>query len=105
VSQKIYTPVASYPSKSNPSVTHTVNVDQFGELSCTCNGWCKRPPPRSCTHTQQEEEKRRLGQGYWSGDPVEAKVATAEPVIQAGDRERGGSLTDLFKKLGEDGLK
>jgi len=36
---------------------------------------------------------------------VEAKVATAEPVIQAGEREKGGSLTDLFKKLGEDGLK
>jgi len=101
MSQKIYTPVATYPSKSNPSVTHTVHVDQYGELSCTCNGWCKRPPPRECTHTRQEEEKRRRGLGYWSGDPAEARVATAEPVVQAGEREKGGSLTDLFTKLSQ----
>ena len=102
---KNYTPIATYPSRSNPSVTHTVHVDENGDLSCTCPGWCKHPPPRTCTHVRLEEEKRRLGQGYWSGDPVEARVATAEPVVQAGAREKGGSLADLFRKLEEDGLK
>ena len=101
MSQKIYTPVATYPSKSNPSVTHTVNVDENGDLSCTCNGWCKHPPPRTCTHVRQEEEKRQRGLGYWSGDPAEARAATAEPVVQAGEREKGGSLSDLFSKLSQ----
>ena len=59
---KNYTPVATYPSKSNPAVTHTVHVDENGDLSCTCPGWCKHPPPRSCTHTRQEEAKRQAGQ-------------------------------------------
>ena len=102
MSQRIYTPVATYPSKSNPSVTHTVNVDQYGELSCTCNGWCKHPPPRTCTHVRQEEDKRSRGLGYWSGDPSEARVATPEPQVQAGEREKGGSLTDLFSKLSKE---
>ena len=102
---KIYTPVASYPSKSNPSVTHTVHVEQFGELSCTCNGWCKRTPPRSCTHTQQEEDKRIRHLGYWSGNPREGTLPTPEPAVQAGSREKGGSLADLFAKLNGESKK
>jgi len=96
---KNYTPVASYPSKSNPAVTHTVHVDENGDLSCTCPGWTKHPPPRSCTHVRQEEAKRQAGQGYWSGDPQYVPVVPPEPEVQARPREKGGSLTDLFAKL------
>jgi len=40
-----------------------------------------------------------------NGLPVPHATFAPEPVMQAGTREKGGSLTDLFKKLDEGGVK
>jgi len=40
-----------------------------------------------------------------NGLPVPHATSAPELVVQAGAREKGGSLSDLFKKLGEGGLK
>jgi len=40
-----------------------------------------------------------------SGTLAPSSVRTPEPVVQAGKPEKGGSLTDLFKKLEEGSAK
>lgn len=91
---KVYTPVATYPSSSNPNKVYTVSVDEQGNLSCDCPAWVfKKGDVRTCKHV---EDYRR------NGVPVAAVPAL---VPQAGQREKGGSLTDLFAKLAEDNQK
>jgi len=94
MSQKIYTPVATFPSSSNPNKTYTVSEDQYGELSCNCPAWTfKKGGDRTCKHVQEVENQRRLGlvaAVAEAGDPVE---------VQADEREKGGVLEEIFKKL------
>ena len=101
VGGKVYTPAASYPSKSDPTKGYNVCEVNDGTTSCDCMGWTRRNPPggRTCKHTQDYEACLR-------DDPDTPHATFApEPVVQAGTREKGGSLTDLLKKLDEDGVK
>lgn len=88
---KSYREVQRFPSKSNPSKEYTVKVDENGDLSCDCRGWTMKKPgqERTCTHVQQ------VAAGVT--DPVPA----AAPAPQAGARDKGGTLTDLFERLGK----
>lgn len=89
---KNYTPVATYPSSSNPNKTYTVSVDEEGNLSCNCPAWTfKRGDVRTCKHV---EDYQRSG-----GHPTPAP----QPAPQAGTREKGGTLAELFKKLEKGG--
>ena len=91
---KNYSPVATYPSSSNPAKVYTVSVDENGELSCNCPAWTfKKGTTRTCKHVEDYQR---------NGEPVAAAPA---PTPQAGVREKGGSLPDLLKKLEEDGVK
>ena len=91
---KVYTPVATYPSSSNPNKTYTVSADEQGNLSCDCPAWVfKKGDARTCKHVEDYQR---------NGEPVVAAPASAP---QAGEREKGGSLTDLFSKLAEDKQK
>jgi len=85
---KSYREVARFPSKSNPSKEYTVNVDENGNLSCTCPAWTfKKGDERTCRHVQE------VAAG------VASPVPAAAPAPQAGSRDKGGSLTDLFARL------
>lgn len=99
---KSYVQAASYPSSSDPRKTYTVCEVSDGTTSCDCPGWTRRNPPggRTCRHTQDYEQFLRPLLNV--GVPVEPPqpVAVAE---QASDR-KGGSLSDLFRKLDKDGL-
>jgi len=91
---KSYQPVAEYPSASNPGKVYTVSVDEEGNLSCNCKAWTfKKGDVRTCKHVEDYQR---------NGAPV---VAAPAPAPQAGSREKGGSLTDLFTKLAEDNQK
>ena len=108
VGGKVYTPVASYPSKSDPTKGYNVCEVSDGTTSCDCFGWTRRNPPggRTCKHTQDYEQTLRADWNAMNnGLPVSHATSASEPVVQAGAREKGGSLSDLFKKLGEGGLK
>ena len=90
---KNYNPVATYPSKSNPSKSYTVSVDENGDLSCNCPAWTfKKGDTRTCKHVEDFQR---------NGEPV---AAAPMPAPQATNRAKGGSLTDLFEKLDKDGL-
>ena len=83
---KNYSPVATYPSSSNPSKTYTVSVDSDGNLSCTCPAWVfKKQGARTCKHVEDVERQQ---QGL-------TPASVAPPVVQAAEREKGGSLEDL----------
>ena len=88
MSGKVYTPVATFPSSSDPNKTYTVSSDENGELSCDCPGWTRRNPPggRTCKHVEQAK----------SGG-FTPPVAAAH--VQSAAREKGGSLEDLFKRI------
>ena len=108
VGGKVYTPAASYPSKSDPTKGYNVCEVSDGTTSCDCMGWTRRNPPggRTCRHTQDYELTLRADwNALNNGLPVPHATFEPEPVVQAGAKERGGSLTDLFKKLDEGGLK
>ena len=101
VGGKVYTPAAYYPSSGGrtapglpPGMAYTVCEVSDGSTSCDCMGWTRRNPPggRTCKHTQDYELTLRHGQ------PVPQATVAPEPV-QAGARERGGALSDLFAKL------
>jgi len=71
-------------------------------------GWTRRNPPggRTCKHTQDYELTLRADwNAVNNGLPVPHATLAPEPVVQAGVRERGGALSDLFAKLEEDGIK
>jgi len=108
VGGKVYTPAASYPSKSDPTKGYNVCEVNDGTISCDCMGWTRRNPPggRTCKHTQDYELTLRADwNALNNGLPVPHATFAPEPVVQAGTREKGGSLTDLLKKLDEDGVK
>lgn len=49
------TVLATFPSKSNPEITHTVSRGNDGVVYCSCPGWRYArtvPTLRSCTHTK-----------------------------------------------------
>ena len=115
VGGKVYTPVAYYPSSGGRTATglpqgmaYTVCEVNDGTTSCDCMGWTRRNPPggRTCKHTEDYELTLRAD---WTalnnGLPVPHATFAPEPVVQAGTREKGGSLPDLLKKLQEDGVK
>ena len=107
VGGKVYIPAASYMSKSSPGKGYTVCEVNDGTISCDCMGWTRRNPPggRTCKHTEDYEMTLRLDwNAVNNGLPVPAAVSTPEPAAQAGARERGGALSDLFAKLDKDGV-
>jgi hypothetical protein len=110
-----YTPAAYYPSssgKTKPGLptgyAYTVCEVSDGTTSCDCPGWTKRNPPggRTCKHTQDYEMfLRPMWQlGGTSAPAPDLVKLTSEQPIQAGDREKGGTLADLFAKLEKGGL-
>jgi len=108
VGGKSYTPAASYPSKSDPTKGYNVCEVSDGSTSCDCMGWTRRNPPggRTCKHTQDYELTLRADWNAVNNGTLAPSVVRApEPVVQAGVREKGGALSDLFAKLEEDGMK
>jgi len=85
---KTYTQVTTFPSSSDPYKNYTVSADENGDLSCDCPGWTRRNPPggRTCKHVEQ------VTSGGFT-PPVAAAP------VQAAEREKGGSLENLFKKI------
>ncbi len=105
VGGKVYIPAASYPSKSDPTKGYTVCEVNDRTTSCDCMGWTRRNPPggRTCRHTQDYELTLRADwNALNNGLPVPHATLAPEPVVQAGKSEKGGSLTDLFKKLSKE---
>jgi hypothetical protein len=48
---KIYTELATMPSKSNPAKVYTIKTDQHGNLSCNCPSWIfNHRGDRTCKH-------------------------------------------------------
>lgn len=89
---KSYQPVAEYPSASSPGKVYTVSVDEEGNLSCSCPAWVfKKGDVRTCKHVEDYQR---------NGAPVRP---APEPAPQAASREKGGTLSDLFKKLEKGG--
>ncbi len=85
---KNYRSVRDFPSKSNPSKSYTVSVDEVGELSCTCPAWTfKKGAQRTCKHVEEVEGS--------DGKPSPAPM----PASQAMTREMGGTLSDLFARI------
>lgn len=108
VGGKVYTPAARYPSKSDPTKGYNVCEVNDGSTSCDCMGWTRRNPPggRTCRHTEDYELTLRADwNALNSGLPVPHATLAPEPVVQAGVREKGGSLPDLLKKLEEGDIK
>jgi len=109
VGGKVYTPAAYYPSSGGktapglpPGMAYTVCEVSDGSTSCDCMGWTRRNPPggRTCKHTEDYGMTLRLDwNAVNNGLPVPAAAYAPEPVVQAGARERGGALSDLFAKL------
>ena len=105
---KVYIPAASYPSSSDRNKNYTVCEVSDGSISCDCMGWTRRNPPggRTCKHTQDYEMFLRADWNPMNnGQLVPSAVEMGPRPTPAGNREKGGSLTDLFKKLDEGGLK
>ncbi|MDP2735411.1 MAG: hypothetical protein Q8P12_04340, partial [bacterium] len=90
-----YTPVATFPSSSS-NKTYTVSEDEQGNLSCNCPAWTfKKGTARTCKHVQAVER----------GDVNREKPVPAKPtteVAQAGVKEKGGSLADIFARMKKD---
>jgi len=103
VGGKTFTPAAYYPSSSDPKNGYTVCEVSDGTVSCNCMGWTRRNPPggRTCKHTG--DYVRNL-QPLWNNTrggkaTVGVPMAMPEPAVQATDKEKGGTLSDLFAKL------
>jgi hypothetical protein len=108
VGGKTFTPAAYYPSSSNPKNGYTICEVSDGTVSCNCMGWTRRNPPggRTCKHTQDYiQYLRPLWNSQGQGAPVPLRAAVAaQPEIQSSDREKGGTLSELFAKLEKGGL-
>lgn len=119
---KSYTPAAYYPSSSGNTapglpqgMAYTVCEVNDGTTSCDCMGWTRRNPPggRTCKHTQDYEANLRSDWNQMTGGsrpnmPVPEffdKAAQAVGAPRPGGSEKGGSLSDLLKKLDEGGMK
>jgi len=110
VGGKTFTPVAWYPSSSDPNKGYTVCEVSDGTTSCDCMGWTRRNPlgGRTCKHTQDYEAYLRGTQP--SAISKQAKpAAMPDPPVTVKPKaepksERGGSLEDLFKKLDKTGI-
>ena len=105
VGGKVYIPAAHYPSKSDPNKGYDVCEVSDGTTSCDCMGWTRRNPPggRTCKHTQDYELTLRADWNAMNnGQPVHHATLAPEPVMQAGAREKGGALSDLFANLSKD---
>ena len=101
---KRYTPVATFPSSSNPNKTYTVSEDGQGNLSCSCPAWVfKKGATRTCKHV--EEVARRGVGSTMRGQNVPDGMNAPPPApigVQAPAREKGGTLAEIFKKLGKE---
>lgn len=103
---KTFIPAAWYPG-SDPN-GYTVCEVSDGTVSCNCMGWTRRNPPggRTCKHTQDYLAflrplwNQQQAGGVVSGPPV----VLGEPAVQASEKEKGGTLSDLFAKLEKGGL-
>ena len=108
IGRRTFTPAASYPSSSDPKKRYTVCEVSDGTTSCDCFGWTRRNPPggRNCKHTQDYETYLRpLWNNVNTGQPMAGvPMAQSAPAVQATDREKGGTLADLFSKLEKGGL-
>lgn len=95
---KQYSPVASFPSSSNPTKTYTVSEDENGELSCDCPAWVfKKGTSRTCKHVQEVERN-----GSPSSPGPQTQIRPSWPALAKGgspNSERGGSLQTLLKRL------
>ena len=103
VGGKTFTPAAYYPSSSDPKNGYTVCEVSDGTVSCNCMGWTRRNPPggRTCKHTGDYVQNL---QPLWNNTrggqaAVDVPMALTEPAVQATDKEKGGTLSDLFAKL------
>jgi len=99
---KVYNPVATFPSSSNPTKTYTVSEDEQGDLSCTCPAWVfKKGGARTCKHVQEVERNGRLPSPSSPGPQPQIRPSFASAGGQGGtpSSERGGSLTTLLKRL------
>ncbi len=108
VGNKTFTPAAYYPSSSNPKNGYTVCEVSDGTVSCNCMGWTRRNPPggRTCKHTEDYKQfLRPLWNKVQSGQAV-PETPGSKPVSarQAVDRDKGGSLSQLFAKLEKEEL-
>ncbi len=108
VGSRTFTPAAWYPSSSNAKKGYTVCEVNDGSVSCDCMGWTRRNPTggRTCKHTQDYLSFLRPlwnSRGVPRARSVPAALA-AEPVVQAANTEKGGTLSELFAKLEKGGL-
>jgi hypothetical protein len=108
VGGKTFTPAAYYPSSSNPKNGYTICEVSDGTVSCNCMGWTRRNPPggRTCKHTQDYIKYLRP---LWNkqlpvGLTEEDLVFASKSQTQASEKEKGGTLSDLFAKLEKGGL-
>lgn len=101
---RTFTPVAYYPSSSNPSKGYTVCEVNDGTVSCDCMGWTRRNPPggRTCKHT---EDYLNFLKPSAVRQPAPASVPDAPKPKTEPRSERGGSLESLFKKLDKEATK
>jgi len=106
IGAKTYTPVATYPSKSDPTKDYTVCEVNDGTLSCDCPGWTRRNPSsgRTCRHTEDydnllslDKSKPKVAEFF---DAAVERVA----VPDSSNGEKGGSLTELLENLEKEGL-
>ena len=112
VGGRTFTPAASYPSSSSEKKRYTVCEVSDGTTSCDCMGWTRRNPPggRNCKHTRDYEIYLRATwqtaggslANRFTGNPAAAPdIPNEMPVVKATNKEKGGSLADLFSKLGK----
>lgn len=103
---KTYTPAAEYPS-STGNKTYTVCEVSDGTISCGCLGWTRRNPPggRNCKHTLDYEATLRSiwnSPSHFPKKGVDRKVLQ-DTTVQAGPRERGGSMSAILERLKKEG--
>ena len=56
--------LASFPSKSNPSISHTVSRGKDGVVYCSCPSWKfqhNSPANRTCKHIEQWKAETKVG--------------------------------------------
>lgn len=106
IGTKTYTPVATYPSKSDPTKGYTVCEVNDGTLSCDCMGWTRRNPPtgRTCRHTEDYDMVLRFDRGKSTVAGFLDTAADRVAARNANNGRKGGTLSELLEKLDKDGL-